>query len=192
MSFEKKLTLAAVVTLLALGVVSLYGIVDYAIKTRSEPNFIYSEGYLSFMHKMDKIAFPFAVLFILILAACIPKRLLPERLLLRLMGTMLFFAMLISIHDYRLSLGLVLVFAAALQAAVLILTLSGRELNFLSTGYKKRVGSALMHLGIVVIALSIVQPSWVLLNPLTVFWGATLAVGAGMLLLFYTGRGEND
>ncbi len=191
MGFDRSLTMAAVVTLLALGAVSLYGIYDYAMKSRTDPVFIYSMAYLNFMQKMDRIAFPFAVAFILILAICIPRRIVPERYLIPLSALLLAAAFVVYIKDYRLALGVVLAFALVLQAGVLALTLAGKELHFLSAGYKKRLGSALTHLGIVAIALSIVQPSWVIINPIIVFWGSTAAIGIGMLLLFYTGSGGN-
>jgi hypothetical protein len=191
MGFDKPLTMAAVATLLALGVVSLYGIYDYAMKSRADPAFAYSMAYLDFMQKMDRLAFPFAVAFILILAICIPKRIVPERYLIPPSALLLVVAFGVYLKDYRLALGVVLTFALALQAGVFALTLAGKELHFHSVGYKKRVGSTLVHLGIVAIALSIVQPSWVILEPLTVFWGATAAIGIGMLLLFYTRSGGN-
>ena len=191
MGFDKSLTLLAVATLLALGMVSLYGIYDYAMETRADSSFMYSMAYLNFMQKMDRLAFPFAAAFILILAVCIPKRIVPERYLIPLSALILALSLGLYLKDYRLALGVVLAFALALQAGVLVLTLAGKELHFLSIGYKKRIGSALTHLGIVAVTLSIVQPAWVILDPLTVFWGATILIGAGMVLLFYAQSGGN-
>ncbi|WP_456475531.1 hypothetical protein [Candidatus Pyrohabitans sp.] len=192
MGFDKSLTLLAVATLIALGVVSLYGIYDYAMESRADSSFMYSMAYLNFMQKMDRLAFPFAVAFILILAICIPKRIVPERYLIPLSALLLVLAFGLYLKDYRLALGVVLAFALILQAGVLALTMAGKELHFLSIGYKKRTGSALTHLGIVMVTLSIVQPDWVILDSLTVFWGATITIGAGMLLLFYTKSGGNE
>jgi hypothetical protein len=185
MGLDKPLTMAAVAVLLALGMVSLYGIYDYAREAGTNPGFAYSPAYLTFMQKMDRLAFPPAVVFILLLALCIPKRILPERYLIPLSAALLTAAFALYTRDYRLALGVVLLSALLLQLLVLALTLLGRELHFMKHSFGKRVGSALIHLGVLAVALSIVQPSWVLADPLSVFWSATAAITAGMLLLFY-------
>ncbi|NOZ59266.1 MAG: hypothetical protein GXO66_06805 [Euryarchaeota archaeon] len=189
MGAEKNLTLGAVAALLALGAVSLYSIYEYAEKTGDNPGFAYSPEYLGFMQQMDRLAFPIAVAFLLILAVCIPKRVVPERLLLPLSAALVLVAVVLYFRDYRFALGVVLLFAFLLQLLVLGLTLAGRELHFMRQGYWKRVGSALVHLGVVAVLLSIVQPAWVLTDPITFFWGATAAITAGMALLFYAGGG---
>ncbi len=191
MGVDKPLTLAAVAALIALGAVCVYGIYEYAQKTETNRGFAYSPEYFSFMEKMDRLAFPIAVAFILILAVCIPKRILPERVLLPLAGLLFLIVALIYFRDYRLALGLALLFALVLQVAVLVFTISGRELHFMRQGYWKRVGSSLVHFGILLVLLSIVQPAWVL-DPLGVFWSATGIITAGMILLFYTRGGAVD
>ena len=77
-----------------------------------------------------------------------------------------------------------LAIATAVQIATLLLVLAGKKLRFTTRGYYKKLGSTLVHLGIVLIALSIVQPGWVF-APMAVFWGCTLIIALGMLMLFY-------
>ncbi len=96
---------------------------------------------------------------------------------------------LYGIYDFskniKLSIGIILILALLLQSIVLLLALTGRKLRFLRNSYYKKVGSSLIHLGIVAIALTIIQPTWLYFGNINVFWLSTAIISIGMLLIFY-------
>lgn len=185
MSLDKKLTLATLATFFALGTVSLYGIFDYAEKSGEIKGFAASPDYSNYIHKMNSLAFPSVVALLLLLSLCILKRILPERRMLSLIFLMLGIALLSSTKGLRFSLGTVLSIALLIQLAVLSLALGGRRLRFMEASYCRRVGSSMFHLGIVAIALSVVEPAWLYFEHLEVFWFSTGLVALGMALMFF-------
>jgi len=185
MNLDKNLILATLIVFFAFGVISLYGIYDYAKKTEKDRDFIYSGEYSRYIQKMDSLAFPVTVALLLLLSLCIPKRILPEKYLMSFSFIILGLALLLYIRDLRLSLGVILALALILQIAVLLLATAGKKLRFLSLSYYKKVGFSLIHLGIVAIALSIVQPTWLYFEHLKIFWFSTAIIALGMLLIFY-------
>jgi len=185
MSIDKKLTLVTLAVFFAFGALSLYGIFDYAQKSRSIEDFTSSPYYSSYLEKMDTLAYPLTVALVILLSLCIPKRLVPEKRMVSLSFILLGLAMLSYLRSLEFSLGLLLVFALVVQLGVLILTLSGMKLRFLSISYYRKLGSTLVHLGIVAIALTLVQPTWLYFEHLKVFWFSTFLIALGMVLIFY-------
>ncbi|GBE54321.1 hypothetical protein BMS3Bbin15_00473 [archaeon BMS3Bbin15] len=185
MNLDKKLTIATVIVFFAIGAISLYGIYDYSKNIDKNKDFVHSGEYYAYTQTMDFLAFPVALTLLLLLSLCIPKRVIPEKYLISFISIILGLALLLFLKDIKLSLGIILVLTLLLQIIVLLLTLTGRKLRFLSYSYYKKVGSSLIHLGIVAIALSIVQPTWLYFGNINVYWFSTAIISLGMLLIFY-------
>jgi len=181
---DPKLIAATLAVFVGFGILSIYGIADYAVKSKQDKGFPYSQEYLKYMHKMDRLAFPLALALVVLLSLCIPQRIIPEDKLLLAGAVVLGAGALGLLRGVKFAVGVVLAIATAVQFSTLLLLLAGKKLRFTTKGFYKKLGSTLVHLGIVLIALSIVQPEWVF-APLAVFWGCTAIVALGMIMLFY-------
>ncbi len=181
---DPKLIAATLAVFVGFGILSIYGIADYAVKSRQDRGFPYSQEYLKYMHKMDRLAFPLALALVVLLSLCIPQRIIPEDKLLLAGAVVLGAGALGLLRGVKFAVGVVLAIASAVQLSTLLLLLAGKKLRFTAKGFYKKLGSTLVHLGIVLIALSIVQPEWVF-APMAVFWGCTGIVALGMMMLFY-------
>ena len=84
-----------------------------------------------------------------------------------------------------MSLVLVLVVSLALQVVVLVMACAGStELNFEKKGYWVRVGSSLLHLGLIVFVLDFFFYRYLTLH-LVLFWITTISLSLGMVFCFY-------
>ncbi|MCK4426322.1 MAG: hypothetical protein KAV69_06195 [Deltaproteobacteria bacterium] len=138
-----------------------------------------------FQEQMNSLLAPFLVALLLTLGLCIPKRLFPPRWLytfIILLGLTGLGSALV--WGWREALLWMLVISAALQAMVLILVVSGRRLKFLCEGYWNRLGSSLVHLGLVLFCLDFFLLSrWNL--HLVIFWISAICIFIGMIVTFY-------
>ena len=149
---------------------------------------------------MNRAVTPPIIGLILVLALCIPKRLLPRQWLWRLVAVLgLAAGAAFALSGFRAALVLVLAVSVTLQGAVVVMAALGSgRLNFLRPGYWQRLGSALVHLGLVLFVLDLLLYRYHTLH-LALFWSLTLATLAGLLFSFYpgffarvTGRGGAD
>jgi hypothetical protein len=142
----------------------------------------------AFQEMMNRLATPLVVLLILWLVLCIPKRLFSKRVLLGYSTGMLALGLAaLPYGGVRFALGLVLGLSALLQAAILALVLAGARLRFAGHGLALRAGSALLHLGIVLLTLDLVAlqgSPW----HIPLFWVATGLLTAGCVLTFYLAK----
>lgn len=185
MHYDKTLTYATVIMLFAMAAVFFYSILSYSNMNSIEPGWAQTPTYGEFIVHMDKMQFPHVVLFLIILGLCIPKRILPRKLLYVMSLILLLISFSLYLKDYRLALGVVLLIGTILQMLVLIFSIAGKKLEFLGPGYFLRVGSSLIHFGVVYFVLSVVYPPFVVLDPLTVFWISTAVIAIGMFFIFY-------
>ena len=141
----------------------------------------------AYMNRMNTVVAPFVIMLIALLGICIPKRLLPARWLDWFAGGLLVVASGVSVVMGVVKGLLVVLFAAlVLQVVVLGLAVAGsRRLHFEKTGYWVRVGSSLVHLGLVLFVLDLFFYEQQTLH-LVLFWITTGATVAGMLCCFYS------
>jgi len=138
------------------------------------------------MNRMNTVIAPFAVCLILLLGICVPKRLLPtawlnRATLLLLVGTVLTGL----IWGGRASLYFILAASLVLQVVVLLMALSGsKKLNFHKKGYWVRLGSSLIHLGLILFVLDLLLYEKMTLH-LFLFWVTTGTSVFGMVFSFY-------
>jgi hypothetical protein len=140
---------------------------------------------ITFQEQMNSLLAPFLVALLLTLGLCIPKRLFPPRWLyafIILLGLTGLGSALV--WGWREALLWMLVISAVLQAMVLILVVSGRRLKFLCEGYWNRLGSSLVHMGLVLFCLDFfLLDRWNL--HLVIFWISAICIFIGMIVTFY-------
>lgn len=143
-------------------------------------------GKIAWQERMNGLVAPLIIALFVLLGICVPKRLLPVLWLNRFAGLLLLTALLTG-WWFGVRTGLLVILGAALllQLAVLVLALIGSDfLHFTKKGYWAQVGSALVHLGLVLFVLDLYfyrRPALHLL----LFWVTTAATTGGMLCCFY-------
>jgi hypothetical protein len=95
-------------------------------------------------------------------------------------------AVIISIvWNVKIGLAFVLIVSAVLQIVVLLMALAGsKSLHFEKTGYWIRVGSSLLHLGLILFILDVFFYRYQRLH-LILFWFTTVSTTMGMVSCFY-------
>ncbi len=182
-SYDFYLILATVAVLFAISAICIYGMFFFKFAQVHEMAPAVKAAY---MMGMNRIMAPFLILLLLLLGVCVPKRLLPTQWLNRFAVLIGFAAMGVSLWQGVVA-GLLVILVASLflQAAVLVLALIGSEaLHFEKKGYWVRVGSSLIHLGLILFVLDLFLFRYQTLH-LILFWVTTIATVAGLLASFY-------
>ena len=140
---------------------------------------------IAFQEQMNILLAPLLVALLVNLGLCIPKRLFPPR---RLYAFIILLGLTglgsALVWGWREALLWMLVISAALQSMVLILVVSGRRLKFLCEGYWNRLGSSLVHLGLVLFCLDFfLLGRWDM--HLVIFWISAICIFIGMIITFY-------
>jgi hypothetical protein len=185
-SYDYMLVIATVIILLAIGVISLYSIGYYHQATLEDPQWAGSSKHVSYLEMMNKISFPAVLLLIVALGMCIPKRVVPREALNRISAIILGATVLLyALRDISWALGFLLIMAIGIQSASLALTLLKRgRLVYEKEGYLVQLGSALLHLGVLILILDIALLRAHALH-ISIFWIATILVLLGMFFSFY-------
>ena len=141
---------------------------------------------IRYMENMNTLIAPFVIALIVLLGVCVPKRLLPTVWLNRFSAVLVVLAFIISfIWNVKVGLAFVLIVSAVLQIVVLFMALAGsKNLNFEKTGYWIRVGSSLLHLGLIAFILDAFFYRYQQLH-LILFRVTTISTTLGMLACFY-------
>ncbi len=182
--FDFYLILATVAVLFVISVICVYAMFYFKMAQVQQ---LPQAAKLLYMERMNAVVSPFIIALILLLGICVPKRLLPR---IRLS----WFAGILALAGAGVSLwmgvkaGLIVVLAASLllQVAVLSMTVAGsKALHFEKSGYWLRVGSCLVHLGIILFVLDLLFYRHQQLH-LLLFWVTTASTVLGMLFCFYS------
>ena len=182
-SYDFYLILATTVILFAICLISIYGMFYFKF---AQIHQMAPAVKITYMNRMNSIIAPFAICLILLLGICVPKRLLPTAWLNRgtlslLVGTVLTGL----IWGGRVSLYFILTASLILQLIVLFMALGGSEkLNFHKKGYWVRLGSSLIHLGLILFVLDLLLYEKMTLH-LFLFWVTTGTSVLGMVFSFY-------
>ena len=180
------LMVTTVVLLAGLGLQSFVGTLYSWWAYRTQPAWEMT-GYGSFVATMNAVAAPMLLGLVIVMGLCVPKRLFSHRTLVAVSAALLGLGAVVGVVSGRPAAGLAAYLSAAglIQVAVVALTVKGAgRLAYLREGTLVRVGSALLHLGFIVFALTVValQRSALMLP---VFWSATALTVGGSLLAFY-------
>jgi hypothetical protein len=182
-SIDYWLILATVGVLFAVSVICVYGMFYFKLASLEQ---LPPQEKAAFMTMMNRAIAPFIIGLILLLGICVPKRLLPASWLNR-------FAVVLSVSAVALSawqgitVALTAVLAASLMLQLVVLGMAvagSRRLYFEKSGYWVRVGSSLIHLGLILFVLDLLLYRHLFLH-LFLFWVTTGACVLGMLLCFY-------
>ena len=182
-SYDFYLILATTVVLFAICLISIYGMFYFKF---AQIHQMAPAVKMSYMNRMNTVVAPFVICLILLLGICVPKRLLPTAWLNRVAVLLVFCAVLTGfIAGVKASLFLILGSSLILQLIVLILVLGGsKNLHFHKKGFWVRLGSSLIHLGLILFILDLFLYERITLH-LFLFWLTTGASVAGMLFCFY-------
>lgn len=177
------LILATVAVLFVISAICIYSMFYFKLAQVQQMEPAIKAAYMS---KMNTVISPFLIILILLLGICVPKRLLPTQWLVRF--TVLLGVVALAVSFFQgIKMGLVVVLAAALvlQIIVLVLVVIGSErLNFTKKGYWVRVGSSLLHMGMILFVLDLFFYRQQALH-LILFWVTTGATVLGMTFCFY-------
>jgi len=182
-SYDYYLILATTIILFAICLISIYGMFYFKF---AQIHQMAPALKITYMNRMNTVIAPFAVCLILLLGICVPKRLLPtawlnRATLLLIVGTVLTGL----IWGGRASLYFILAASLVLQVVVLLMALSGsKKLNFHKKGYWVRLGSSLIHLGLILFVLDLLLYEKMTLH-LFLFWVTTGTSVLGMVFSFY-------
>lgn len=182
-SLDYSLIIATACVLFAISVISIYGMFYFKFASVQQ---LPAAQKMAYMNTMNTAVAPFVIALILLLGVCVPKRLLPARLLTVLAAGLIVICTGVSIFaGLRAGLLFVLTVSLLLQLVVLGMAVAGsRHLHFAKTGYWVRVGSSLIHLGLILFVLDLLLHRHLTLH-LILFWITTWASVAGMLCCFY-------
>lgn len=182
-SLDFYLILATVAVLFAISAICIYSMFYFKLAQVQQMEPAIKAAYMS---KMNTVISPFLIILILLLGICVPKRLLLTQWLVRF--TVLLGVVALAVSFFQgIKMGLVVVLAAALvlQIIVLVLVVIGSErLNFTKKGYWVRVGSSLLHMGMILFVLDLFFYRQQALH-LILFWVTTGATVLGMTFCFY-------
>jgi hypothetical protein len=174
--------------LFAIGIVCLYAITYYNYLA-VDPQWTRTGQYMDFINSMDSYLYPFLIMLLVTLGLCIPKRLLDRDILVKFCALAFGVTLILTFASgIEAALGFLLVVMIGIQSYVLILVFRrSKAVRFEKEGYVVRLGSTLLHLGIVIVIFNFVNlreaPSHI-----TVFWIGTLLITAGNIFSFYPAR----
>ncbi len=182
-NYDYYLILATTVVLFVISVICIYGMFYFKL---AQVNQLAAVVKVNYMNTMNRVLAPFLIALIVLLGICVPKRLLPTVWLNRFSVILVVCALVAGfIGDVTVSLVLVLAVSLVLQVVVLVMACAGStELNFEKKGYWVRVGSSLLHLGLIVFVLDFFFYRFLTLH-LVLFWITTVSLLLGMVFCFY-------
>ena len=186
-SWDFALTVVTVVLLALLGVQSFIGALVVWRASLTIPGWQQSAGYTNYVASMNALAAPLVVALVVVMGLCVPKRLFARRVLLWVSVAMVAIGVVAGLvaRDLGVGLAIYLLLSAAIQLAVVVMTMAGvRGPSYLTEGRLTKVGSGLLHLGFIVFAIVVValQKSPMMLP---VFWVSAVLVTGGTVLSFY-------
>jgi len=182
-SYDFYLILATTVVLAGISLICVWAMFHFKL---AGINLLPPAGKMAWQERMNSIVAPFIVALFVLLGICVPKRLLPVAWLNRFAAALLATALAGGLwFGVRIGLLVILIAALLLQLAVLVLALAGQDfLSFVKKGYWVRVGSSLVHLGLVLFVLDLYFHRLPALH-LLLFWVTTTATVSGMICCFY-------
>ncbi|SNQ62168.1 hypothetical protein [Candidatus Methanoperedens nitratireducens] len=187
-NYDYYLIIFTTLILFAIGLVSVYGITYYNYLS-VDPQWTRTAQYGKYIDEMNSYIYPFLLLLLISLGLCIPKRLFEQDILVKFGAAVLgVMVMLVFLRGIGTGLGFMLAVMIAVQAVILILTFKkSQAIRFEKEGYMIRLGSSLLHLGIVILVFNFVSLRD---NPfhILIFWTGTLLVVAGNIFSFYPER----
>ncbi len=183
--YDYYLIILTTLILFAVGLVSLYGITYYNYLAVN-PQWTRTIQYTQYIDDMNSYLSPLLVLLLVSLGLCIPKRLFEQDILIKFSALMLGLTLLLTVlYGIEAGLGFILAFMIGVQGLVLVLTLKkSKVIRYEKEGYIARLGSSLLHLGVVLLIFNFVGLGE---NPfhLSIFWIGMILITTGNIFSFY-------
>lgn len=186
--YDFYLIIFTIIILFVMGIVCLYGIAYYDYLA-VDPQWTRTLSYVHYIAVMDSYLYPFLVLLLISLGLCIPKRLLKQDILIKFSAMALVVtAGLTFLFGIETGLGFILAIVTGIQGIVLILTIKkSKVLRYEKEGYIERLGSSLLHLGLIILVFNFVTLREIPYH-VSIFWMGTLFITAGNIFSFYPER----
>ncbi len=183
--YDYYLIILTTLILFAIGLVSLYGITYYNYLA-ANPQWTRTILYTRYIDDMNSYLYPFLVLLLVSLGLCIPKRLFEQNILVKFSALMLGVTLILSVfYGIEAGLGFILAVMTGVQGLVLILTLKrSKAIRYEKEGYTARMGSSLLHLGVVLLIFNFVSLRESPLH-ISIFWSGMLLITVGNIFSFY-------
>lgn len=187
-AYDFILILITVAVLSLLGLICLYGTFYSFNKSINTPEWSQTIEYAVYFEMMNTLALPFTLILLAVMALCIPKRIIPRRLLLPLGLIMLILSFVIAIFLSATSaIALAIAFSALIQIFVIFAVIAGSKyLIFEKLSTIEKLGSSVLHLGLLIFILDLVALQESVLH-LAIFWVATALMTSGSIFIFYPG-----
>lgn len=185
-AYDFVLTIITVFVFVAIGVVCAYGTVFSYFMSKADPNWTGATGYGAYLSRMNALSFPLFIGLLVLLALCIPKRIIAKYFLYLSTALMLIIAILTgTLYDPVRGLGLMLIFTMIVQCYVILRIIRGSQgLLFQKKGKIARLGSGILHLGMILFLYDLIILDKSPLHIL-VFWIAAAMISIGNILVFY-------
>ncbi|MCZ7355963.1 MAG: hypothetical protein O8C66_02770 [Candidatus Methanoperedens sp.] len=187
-NYDYYLIILTTLILFAIGLVCVYGIAYYNYLSVN-PGWTKTIQYDQYLNQMNSYLYPFLVMLLLSLGLCIPKRLFEQDVLIKfsviIMGVTVFLTFSLGIDK---GLFFVLATMTVVQFIVLALTLKrSKVIRIEKQRYIGRLGSALLHLGLVILILDFVGLRESYLH-ISIFWIGVILISVGNIFSFYPDR----
>jgi hypothetical protein len=186
-TWDFTLTVITVALLALLGAQSFIGALAVWRAINTVPGWQQGPGYAAYVATMNAIAAPTIMALVVVMGLCVPKRLFARQVLLWVSAGMVAVGVITGLvtRDLATGLAVYLLLAAAIQLAVVVMTVAGvRGPTYLTEGRLTKAGSGLLHLGFIIFAIVVValQKSPMMLP---VFSLSAVLVTLGTGLSFY-------
>ncbi|NJD75497.1 MAG: hypothetical protein FIB08_00180 [Candidatus Methanoperedens sp.] len=187
-NYDYGLIILTTLVLFSIGLVCVYGIAYYNYLTVN-PQWQHTLLYVQYINNMNSYLYPFLVLLLISLGLCIPKRLFEQDILVKFWALALGITVILTfLSGIETGLGFIVAIMIVIQSVVFILTINkSKKIRFEKEGYIMRLGSVLLHLGVVILIFNFVTFRE---NPfhILIFWIGTLLVMGGNIFSFYPGK----
>ncbi len=182
--YDYYLIIATALILFAIGIVCVYGISYY--NYLAAPDWTNTLQYTKYIDDMNSYLFPFLVLLLITLGLCIPKRLFETDFLMKFSSLVLGVTLILTyLFGIGTGLGFILAIMTVVQSVVLIFTIKkSKTIRYEKEGYVGRIGSSLLHLGVVVLIFNFVSLQESPFH-IAIFWFGTILAIAGSIFSFY-------
>ncbi len=184
-NYDYYLIIITTLILSGIGAVSLYGITYYNYLA-VDAQWTRTVQYSQYIDEMNFYIYPFLVLLLISLGLCIPRRLFEQDMMIKSSSFILGITIIITIFSgLESGLDFILMVMIVVQSIVLILTIKkSRNIRFEKEGYVVRLGSSLLHLGVVILIFNFVnfQDS---AYHLLIFWSGVFLITSGNIFSFY-------
>jgi len=186
-NYDFILTIATIALAVLIGALFVAATVYTFFAAQAEPAWAETSMYSDYIDTMNACLFPLLVALLVALGLCIPRRVLKKRVLVAASVALVATTLVLTIAvSQRAGWLFLLASAAIIQLVVIAMTaIRSPRLTYLQESFLVRIGSALLHLGLIVLVAAFVVRT-PRASQLTTFWIATALIMLGMIMSLYS------